>query len=345
MNKIEYGNIIGVFSENGQYRLDIGTDATKKNVPASHNSWSTRLRIQRLDGPSSGAVSEQHVVGIFSENGQYRLDIGTDAMKKNVPASHESWATRLRIQRLDGPSSGEVHYGEVVGIFSENGQYRLDIGTDAMKKNTPASHDSWATRLRIADRDPIVDVQITSLNYDVSHASLESSAPEQLDTVTLDNSTNVAQTLTLSFSKTLTETHGWSDTLGIKIGAKTTFSTGIPIVLNGNVEVSAEVSDTYTWNGSNATAETWGFQSPVNCPAHTTTVALITATHSNIRVPYSASVIFIRQSGAQEPGQISGTYVGTTSHDLMVTYEQKDTETGVVTTFTQVIADPKPKST
>ena len=46
------------------------------------------------------AVQLNEIVGIFSENGQFRLDIGTDAVKQNVPASHESWATRLRITPL-----------------------------------------------------------------------------------------------------------------------------------------------------------------------------------------------------------------------------------------------------
>jgi phosphotransferase system IIB component len=92
------------------------------------------------------------IVGIFSQTGQYRLDIGTDAVKQNVPASHESWATRLRITRLSGPNVGPVTYEDVVGIFSEDGKFRLDIGTDAMKKNVAADHDSWATRLRIKPR-------------------------------------------------------------------------------------------------------------------------------------------------------------------------------------------------
>lgn len=83
------------------------------------------------------------------------MDIGTDAMKKSVPATHDSWATRLIIKRLDGKSAGEVCYGDIVGIFSEDEKYRPDIGTDAVKKAVPAAHNSWATRLRIQDADPI----------------------------------------------------------------------------------------------------------------------------------------------------------------------------------------------
>lgn len=86
-----------MFSATGPVRLDIGTRATKENVPTSHESWSTRLRIVRLDGPSAGPVAANHLVGIFSEDGNWRLDTGDRAMKENVPASHESWATQLVI--------------------------------------------------------------------------------------------------------------------------------------------------------------------------------------------------------------------------------------------------------
>ncbi len=139
---------VGIFSEDGKWRLDIGTRAMKENVPATYDSWATRLVIKRLDGPDSGPISDEHVVGIFSLNELYRLDIGTRATKENVPASHESWATRLRVIRLSSASSGPINYGDVVGIFSEDGKWRLDIGTRATKESVPASHESWATRLK-----------------------------------------------------------------------------------------------------------------------------------------------------------------------------------------------------
>ena len=141
--------LVGIFSENREWRLDIGDGAMKQAVPANHDSWATRFVIKRLDGESVGAVSDEHVVGIFSENGQYRLDIGDGAMKRNTPATHNSWATRLKIRRLNGESKSPIQYGDVVGVFSENGEFRLDIGDQATYKNVSASQDSWATRLRI----------------------------------------------------------------------------------------------------------------------------------------------------------------------------------------------------
>merc|ERR1712232_17049 len=148
MGKIHEKDLIKILSEDKKVRLDIGGDCVLKEVPASHESWATRLIIKRLDGPNKGPVQTDHVVRIFSEDGQKRLDVGEAAMKKNGPPNHESWATRLYIKRLGGGSNA-IKYNELVGIFSESNNKRLDIGGDAMKQEVPASHESWATRLRI----------------------------------------------------------------------------------------------------------------------------------------------------------------------------------------------------
>ena len=146
---IYYNQLIGIFSESQPVRLDIGRRAMKENVPASVISWATRLRIKRLDGPNKGKVFPHHVIGIFSETEPVRLDIGTRAMKEDVPASHNSRSTQLVFQRLDGPNRGPIRYGEVVGVFSSDRNFRLNIGRRATQENVPASHNSWGTRLQI----------------------------------------------------------------------------------------------------------------------------------------------------------------------------------------------------
>lgn len=338
MSNVEYGSKIGVFSEDGKYRLDIGTDAMKKNVPASHDSWATRFVLKRLDGANSGAVSDTHLVGIYSEDGRYRLDIGSDAVKKSVPASHDSWATRLLIRRLNGESSGVVSYGDVVGIFSEDGKWRLDIGTDAMKKSVPASHNSWATRLRIQDADPVTDVEISSIVYDIDHATILSSGPAELYRQRLENKSSVQQSSTISGSASVTETTGWSDTLGIMIGAKTTFKTGVPLLAEAEVELSMEMTNTFTWNGSESKTKTWGFESPVVVPPYSVVVGLVAATVSTIAVPYTLKGTIVHRSGARVPCDIKGVYTGTNSHDLTVTFMQQDSRTAAMSTSVSAIS-------
>mmetsp|Transcript_17271 Transcript_17271/g.26995 ORF Transcript_17271/g.26995 Transcript_17271/m.26995 type:complete len:312 (-) Transcript_17271:63-998(-) len=139
--------------------LDIGGAAVTNVVDSLHDSNTTRLVFKRLDGPSFGAVSTAHVFGIFTEDGQTRLDIGIRAMKKEIPMSHDSWATLLYVKRLGeqpkpvGFGVGfPIQYGEVVGVFSQSNNKRLDVGAQSLKEAVPASHDSWATRLKIVPK-------------------------------------------------------------------------------------------------------------------------------------------------------------------------------------------------
>ena len=149
LGTINENDLIKIISQDNQARLDIGVHCVKEEVPAYHNSWATRLQIKRLDGPNEGFVNVNHVIGIFSEDGKTRLDLGERAMKKNGSVSHESWATRLHVKRLQPSGNTPIKYGEIIGLFSECGRKRLDIGERSMKENVPAHHDSWATRLRI----------------------------------------------------------------------------------------------------------------------------------------------------------------------------------------------------
>jgi len=48
---------------------------------------------------------------------------------------------------------GFIYYGEEIRIVSSTKPIRLDIGTAAMKKVTPGSHSSWATKLIIKRLD------------------------------------------------------------------------------------------------------------------------------------------------------------------------------------------------
>lgn len=156
-HKLSYNSKYGVFSENGLCRLDL--DEQKMLTSSSHDSWATRLVFKRLnDGgdviDASGPIYSEHKVGIFSEDGKVRLDIGTRSMKRNAPADQNSNTSRLVIKRLDGSNSGQVHYGHVVGIYSEDGRYRLDLGGNGMKETASSSHNSWATRLQVIDLNP-----------------------------------------------------------------------------------------------------------------------------------------------------------------------------------------------
>ena len=179
--------------------------------------------------------------------------------------------------------------------------------------------------------DPIVDItEITKIEYDLEAISILHSSPMELYRQVVSNDTDQSQSSTISGSESVTETSGWSDSLAVNVGANTTFKTGIPFIAEGKVTVSVEVTNTYTWNGSTSKTKTWGFNTPASVPAHKTIVCLVSVTTSTISVPYTLTGTAVLKSGAKLPITVQGTYIGTNSHDLVVSF--KDTTTGKITT-------------
>jgi hypothetical protein len=110
---------------------------------AAQASLELFLLLAAADPPLTGTMC----VRVLSEDGASRLDIGSASVYRECSASHESWATRLTIRRLDGPSDGPVCAGHLVGFFG--GGKRLDLGPDSMRAVCPPQRESWGTRLHI----------------------------------------------------------------------------------------------------------------------------------------------------------------------------------------------------
>lgn len=169
--------------------------------------------------------------------------------------------------------------------------------------------------------DPITDVvNITNLVYQLDKAKVIPGDPDVIYNHPSTNSTSVAQTQTLSGSTAVNDTEGWSDTLGLKIGVKTSFEVGIPVIAEGKVEVSAEVSNAYTWNGSITTSNTWSWSANVVVPPQTTVLVNVAVAESTITVPYTITGTVLYTSGAKLTTSLPGTYTGLNAHDITTTY-------------------------
>jgi hypothetical protein len=309
---------VGVFSENLKARLDIGGRAMKKTVPASHDSWATRLRIERVDGVSEGPVDNDHLIRIVSENGKVRLDIGSDSMKETVPSEHLSWATRLKFKPIEAKNSEILQYGDVVGLYSSDFKYRLDLGSDAVEHPADPDHESWATRLRVQDADPIVECgMIHDIEYHLDHARIGPSKIETVFTHEIDNDGKTPIHFKRTETSVTTETHAWSKTWGVTVTLKTTITTGIPRIEEGKIGISVEGS--YEYNNSETKTETkdhsWSADFDVLPGVHERFGVVISVTP--IEVPYTLTGEFKHLcSGDYTHKTFSGTFRGTNSHDL-----------------------------
>jgi len=214
--------------------------------------------------------------------------------------------------------------------MQHDGNFVVYKGTSLNDQQGPL----WASSVL----DPVVDCEmISSIDYDINAAKILQSGPAELYRQIVKNETMLTQTSTINGSASVSETSGWSDTVAIMVGVSTTFTTEIPFVAEGEVTVSAEVTNTYEWNGSTTRTKTWGFDTPVSVPPQTTMVGLVSATISTITVPYTLKGTLVLKSGTRMTGQIRGIYIGANSYDLTVTFTQQYPVTPRILSSTQAL--------
>jgi hypothetical protein len=177
---------------------------------------------------------------------------------------------------------------------------------------------SGGDRTWCVDVDQVVQFDAYSVSYDTAHATIESSQLEQLDKVKNTNDTSSQQSTEISGSKTVTDTHGWSTSVGIKVTASAKVSWfGL-----AEGQISVEGSVNFTWNGSHSEARTFAWRQPVIVPARSRVDATVAITRSVLKVPFTFSGDYVYASGARAAGTVDGLYTGISSHDLEVKLTQ-----------------------
>jgi hypothetical protein len=101
----------------------------------------------------------------------------------------------------------------------------------------------------------------------------------------------------LSFSHAYTATKTWSNSVGLKVGVKTTIKTGVPFLAEGKIELSMEASYSYSWGESVADQKTDSWVASVTAPPKTRVKVQAVVTESTIDVPYSADLRVRRSDG------------------------------------------------
>jgi hypothetical protein len=105
---------------------------------------------------------------------------------------------------------------------------------------------------------------------DFSYSNIDSIfMPDLVVERVFENHANVTLQDTFTYSKTQSETQGFSFTEGIKVGTKATAKVGLPLIGNTSVEVNAEVQFNATQNWSTTTQQTWQQSSAVTVPPNT----------------------------------------------------------------------------
>lgn len=233
---------------------------------------------------------------------------------------------------IDGASAGSTtangYRSDVAAAYPRFGSAH---GFDLVLPASAAGHNICVTAVSVGggsnktscrQMDTVASFEASGISYDTANYRLIGTSLEQLDKVSTTNATTVQQSTEISGTRTSTNSEGWSDTRGISVTLSAGFMTGIPILAQGQVTMTATGSYSFTRNGSTQRTQSFTWRQPVIVPAMSRVDATVTVTHSTISVPYTMTGSFLYTSGARAAGSIGGTFTGGNSDYLQVDLRQ-----------------------
>ncbi|KAI3876876.1 hypothetical protein MKX03_019059 [Papaver bracteatum] len=95
--------------------------------------------------------------------------------------------------------------------------------------------------------EPVDSRTIINVRYRLGDARIYNERTTGLITDEAVNRLDVPVTSELNLTETVTNSTNWSRSVTLTVGVTTGGSAGIPFVINGNVEISTEVANSWDW--------------------------------------------------------------------------------------------------
>ncbi|XP_023199097.1 natterin-3-like [Xiphophorus maculatus] len=166
------------------------------------------------------------------------------------------------------------------------------------------------------------DNLISDVKYHTNQAKILKEPPKTLQSSTTTNQDLNPVTKTVSLTKTTTDERRWDISSSITAGVTTSISAGIPCVVDGNIEINAET--THTFSGGNTWTEQISHSVSIQLtipPNHSCTVKMVGYQYK-MDVPFTAVLKRTYEDGETRSVTISGNYHGVQVGDIEAEVEK-----------------------
>lgn len=184
----------------------------------------------------------------------------------------------------------------------------LFLSDELTDSGAPVAHDyinesSQMEIIQAAIKNEIIDVK-----YDIPGGKVRDAAPliALSTSVRNDSDGDVNQTLSYTYEKWSVGT--WNNTAGVEIGAKATFSAGVPFVASAEFEISVTASYSHEWGGEEGTKQTITSSTSVTVPPKKKARATIIVRNAQIDVGFTYTQRILWSNGQSEDQKKNGIY-------------------------------------
>ncbi|KAG5547073.1 hypothetical protein RHGRI_012938 [Rhododendron griersonianum] len=208
-----------------------------------------------------------------------------------------------------------------------NNNFCKRLTTEGKRSCLNAAVTTISREARLVVEELVISRNIDNLKFRLLDARIYNQNIITMVTKTATNNTPVSNTSTLKLLRKETRSTTWNGSVSLKLGVKTSIRTGIPLIVKGRVEVSAEFIGKYQWGKTVSTENTVETEYTITVPPMSKVTVSLLATQGSCDVPFSYSQRDTLMDGKQVIYNFDdGVYTGINSFNFF--YETKQEKLG-----------------
>ncbi|KAI8553380.1 hypothetical protein RHMOL_Rhmol05G0011200 [Rhododendron molle] len=229
-----------------------------------------------------------------------------------------------------------------------NNNFCKRLTTEGKTSCLNAAVTTISREARLVVEELVISRNIDNFKFRLLDARIYNQNIITMVTKTATNNTQVSNTATLKLLRKETRSTTWNGSVSFKLGVKTTIRTGIPFIVKGRVEVSAEFAGKYEWGETVSTENAVETEYTITVPPMSKVTVSLLATQGSCDVPFSYTQRDTLMDGKQVIYNLDdGVYTGINSFNFF--YETKQEKLGYGECGTirggGLVEEPKEKKT
>ncbi|XP_021912487.1 uncharacterized protein LOC110826197 [Carica papaya] len=144
-----------------------------------------------------------------------------------------------------------------------------------------------AREARLEVVELVVSRQIFNVNFRLLDARIYDEKPISMTRESVVNRSSQPNEAEVKLSYTESTSSTWNASVSLKLGVQTTFKTGIPFIMEGEIQISAEFEGSYQWGNTREESKEIETVYKVTVPPHTKMTISVLATKGTCDVPFS----------------------------------------------------------